>query len=70
MQNNNLRTSTFDDDHFHDECGVFGIFRHRDAAAMVALGLHALHQHRTDHAPPTDQPYPSHKKSFKIKYLY
>jgi amidophosphoribosyltransferase len=50
MQNNhNLRTSTFDDDHFHDECGVFGIFRHRDAAAMVALGLHAL-QHRGQEA--------------------
>ena len=39
----------FDDDHFHDECGVFGIFRHRDAAAMVALGLHAL-QHRGQEA--------------------
>ena len=49
MQNKNLRTSTFDDDHFHDECGVFGIFRHRDAAAMVALGLHAL-QHRGQEA--------------------
>ena len=49
MQNNNLRTSKFDDDHFHDECGVFGIFRHRDAAAMVALGLHAL-QHRGQEA--------------------
>jgi amidophosphoribosyltransferase len=55
MQNNqNLRTSTpsddfYGDDHFHDECGVFGIFRHRDAAAMVALGLHAL-QHRGQEA--------------------
>jgi amidophosphoribosyltransferase len=34
-----------DDDHFHDECGVFGIFGHPDAAAHTALGLHAL-QHR------------------------
>ena len=50
MQNTqNLRTTSFDDDHFHDECGVFGIFRHRDAAAMVALGLHAL-QHRGQEA--------------------
>ena len=50
MQNDhNLRTTSFDDDHFHDECGVFGIFRHRDAAAMVALGLHAL-QHRGQEA--------------------
>jgi glutamate synthase domain-containing protein 1 len=30
---------------FHDECGVFGIFGKPDAAAFVALGLHAL-QHR------------------------
>ncbi len=34
-----------DDDHFHDECGVFGIYDHPDAAAHTALGLHAL-QHR------------------------
>ncbi|WP_223476925.1 amidophosphoribosyltransferase [Oricola indica] len=33
------------DDHFHDECGVFGIFGRADAASFVALGLHAL-QHR------------------------
>ncbi|WP_193175576.1 amidophosphoribosyltransferase [Oricola nitratireducens] len=33
------------DDHFHDECGVFGIFGRSDAASFVALGLHAL-QHR------------------------
>ena len=29
----------------HDECGVFGIWNHSDAAALTALGLHAL-QHR------------------------
>ncbi|MEO5336725.1 MAG: amidophosphoribosyltransferase [Magnetospirillum sp. WYHS-4] len=34
-----------DDDHFHDECGVFGIFGSPEAAARTALGLHAL-QHR------------------------
>jgi amidophosphoribosyltransferase len=33
------------DDHFHDECGVFGIFGRNDAASYVTLGLHAL-QHR------------------------
>lgn len=33
------------DDHFHDECGVFGIFGRSDAASFAALGLHAL-QHR------------------------
>ncbi len=33
------------DDHFHDECGVFGIQANREAANIVYLGLHAL-QHR------------------------
>ena len=37
------------DDHFHEECGVFGIFGHADAAATTALGLHAL-QHRGQEA--------------------
>src|SRR5512132_756606 len=37
------------DDHFHDECGVFGIFAHPDAGAATALGLHAL-QHRGQEA--------------------
>ena len=32
-------------DQFHEECGVFGVFGHPDAAALTALGLHAL-QHR------------------------
>ncbi|MEM6712341.1 MAG: amidophosphoribosyltransferase [Pseudomonadota bacterium] len=36
---------TDDDDHFKDECGVFGVFGHEEAAALTALGLHAL-QHR------------------------
>lgn len=39
----------FDDDKFHEECGVFGIYGHHDAAAMTALGLHAL-QHRGQEA--------------------
>jgi len=38
-----------DTDHFHDECGVFGVFGHPDAAALAALGLHAL-QHRGQEA--------------------
>ena len=32
-------------DKLREECGVFGIFGHPDAAAHAALGLHAL-QHR------------------------
>lgn len=39
----------FDDDKLHEECGVFGIFGHNDAAALTALGLHAL-QHRGQEA--------------------
>jgi amidophosphoribosyltransferase len=39
----------FDDDKPHEECGVFGIFGHEDAAELVALGLHAL-QHRGQEA--------------------
>ncbi len=38
-----------DDDKLHEECGVFGVFRHDDAAALTALGLHAL-QHRGQEA--------------------
>ncbi len=34
-----------DDDHFHDQCGLFGIFGHPDAARIAYLGLYAL-QHR------------------------
>lgn len=38
-----------DDDKFHEECGVFGIYGHSDAAAITTLGLHAL-QHRGQEA--------------------
>ncbi|CCG40245.1 amidophosphoribosyltransferase [Magnetospirillum molischianum] len=44
-----LTTHPFDDDHLHEECGVFGIFGHPEAAAHTALGLHAL-QHRGQEA--------------------
>jgi amidophosphoribosyltransferase len=33
------------DDRLREKCGVFGVFGHDDAAALTALGLHAL-QHR------------------------
>ena len=33
------------DDHFHDECGVIGVFGHPEAANLTYLGLYAL-QHR------------------------
>jgi amidophosphoribosyltransferase len=42
-------TDPFDADHPHEECGVFGVYGHPDAAALTALGLHAL-QHRGQEA--------------------
>jgi amidophosphoribosyltransferase len=38
-----------DDDRLHEECGMFGVFGHPDAAVLTALGLHAL-QHRGQEA--------------------
>ena len=38
-----------DDDKPHEECGVFGVWNVADAAALTALGLHAL-QHRGQEA--------------------
>jgi len=38
-----------DDDKLREECGVFGVFGHQDAAALTVLGLHAL-QHRGQEA--------------------
>ena len=38
-----------DGDKLHEECGVFGIFGHQDAAALTTLGLHSL-QHRGQEA--------------------
>lgn len=46
---NDIVDDPFDDDHPHEECGLFGIFGHIDAAAHTALGLHAL-QHRGQEA--------------------
>jgi amidophosphoribosyltransferase len=34
-----------DDDRFHDECGLFGVYNHPEAANLTYLGLYAL-QHR------------------------
>ena len=38
-----------DADRLREECGVFGIYGHQDAATLTALGLHAL-QHRGQEA--------------------
>lgn len=37
------------DDRLREECGIFGVYGHPDASALVALGLHAL-QHRGQEA--------------------
>ncbi len=44
-----LTTSPFDDDKLHEECAIFGILDNEEAAALTALGLHAL-QHRGQEA--------------------
>jgi amidophosphoribosyltransferase len=44
-----LTTNPYDDDKLREECGVFGILGHDSAAALTALGLHAL-QHRGQEA--------------------
>ena len=44
-----LTTHPFDDDKLREECGIFGACNAEDAAAMTALGLHAL-QHRGQEA--------------------
>ena len=43
--NADLDVSAHDDDRLHEECGVFGVFGHPDAATLTYLGLYAL-QHR------------------------
>src|SRR6202030_3866861 len=44
-----LEDSDLKGDTLREECGVFGIFGHPEAAAITALGLHAL-QHRGQEA--------------------
>jgi amidophosphoribosyltransferase len=44
-----ITTHPFDDDKLREECGVFGVWGTDGAAAMTALGLHAL-QHRGQEA--------------------
>jgi amidophosphoribosyltransferase len=44
-----LTTNPYDDDKLREECGVFGVSATEGAAALVALGLHAL-QHRGQEA--------------------
>ncbi len=45
MTEDDLTGEESDFDAFHDECGVFGVYGHPEAANLVYLGLYAL-QHR------------------------
>ena len=45
MNDDSMNDDSMNRDKFKDECGVFGIFGHPDAAHMTYLGLYAL-QHR------------------------
>jgi len=40
-----LRRLPLEDDRFHDQCGLFGVFGHPEAAHLAYMGLYAL-QHR------------------------
>ena len=44
-----LHTDPWEQDHLHEECGVIGVYGADGAAALTALGLHAL-QHRGQEA--------------------
>lgn len=44
-----LTTDPWEQDHLHEECGVIGVYGADGAAALAALGLHAL-QHRGQEA--------------------
>ena len=46
---NNCSNYNFVDDRLKEECGIFGVYNHPEASALVALGLHAL-QHRGQEA--------------------
>jgi amidophosphoribosyltransferase len=41
--------AVLEDDHFHDQCGVFGVFDATEASNLAYLGLHSL-QHRGQEA--------------------
>ena len=49
MTDPNLNGLDLEADRLREECGVFGIYGHPEAAALTALGLHAL-QHRGQEA--------------------
>ncbi len=49
MSHGPVYATPFDDDKLHEECALFGVFGHAEAAALTVLGLHAQ-QHRGQEA--------------------
>ncbi len=45
VEEDKMQEQYIEDDHFRDECGVFGVLDHPEAANLTYLGLYAL-QHR------------------------
>lgn len=68
-----LTTNPFDDDKLREECGVFGVFGTPDAAALTALGLHAL-QHRGQEAAGIvsydGEDFPAHRASGQVGDIF
>ena len=68
-----LTTNPFDDDKLREECGVFGVFGSPDAAALTALGLHAL-QHRGQEAAGIvsydGEDFPAHRASGQVGDIF
>lgn len=56
--------STFDDDKFHDECAVVGVWGHAEAAKLCYLGLYSL-QHRGQEGAGIVSWDGAHHRSFK-----
>ena len=42
MEECDVQDDLLDDDHFHDECGVFGVWGSDEASNHAYLGLHAV----------------------------
>lgn len=70
---NEITTIPFDDDKLKEECGIFGIFGHEDAATLTALGLHAL-QHRGQEASGIvsfdGEQFPAHRETGLVDEIF
>ena len=60
--NQSQKSHAFDDDKLREECGVFGVYGHKDSSALTALGLHAL-QHRARRGAPEVEQVVAHRRT-------